>query len=105
MGLLVRPEYCALTDLRDHRTLGRDLPELTFEIVRRLTGPDLQHHVDALDEHGIAVFSEVAEHFGVRHQSAWTDAHDEATFQHVVDHRHLRGDGRGMTVRHIDRAA
>src|SRR2546426_10673739 len=92
MRLLVRLEDRALTDLRDLRVRGRDREELPRQVVRRAPGPDVEHHVDRLEEDRVAVFLVVAEGLGVRHQAAGTDAHDEAALEQVIDHRYLRRD-------------
>ena len=75
------------------------------QVVRRLAPPDVEHHVDRLEEDGVPVLLVVAEDLRVRHQPARADAHDEAPFQHVIEHRHLRRDRGRVGVRHVDRAA
>ena len=105
MRLLVRLEDRALPDLGDLRIRGRDREELPRQVVGRAPCPDVEHHVDRLEEDGVAVLLVVAEGLGVRHQAAGADAHDEAALQQVIDHRHLRRDVRGVRVRHVDGAA
>ena len=46
--------------------------------------------VDRLDEHGIAVGIEIAEHFHVGFQTPGADAEEKTPFEQMVDHRHRR---------------
>jgi hypothetical protein len=62
-----------------------------------------EHHVDRLEEDGVAVLLVVAEHLGVRHQPARADAEDEAALQQMIQHRHLRRDRCRVRVRHVHR--
>ena len=104
MRLLERLEDRALADLGDHRLGGRDLEVLALEVVRPVALPDLEHHVDRLEEDRVAVLLVVAEHLGVRHQPARADAHDEPPLEHVIEHRDLRRDVGRVRVRHVERA-
>ena len=94
----------ALADLGDHRLLDRDVPELPADVVRRLGFPDLQDHVDALDEHRIAILAEGAEDLGVRHQPTRADAHDQAALGQMVEHRDLPGDRRRVRIGQVEGA-
>ena len=94
----------ALAVLHRHRVFHRHVPVLAFDVVRRLRRPDLEHRVDALDKHGVAVIIQIAEHFRVRDQPARADAHDEAALEHMVQHGHVGGNGGRVTVGHVDGA-
>ena len=99
--ILVGPEDHALADLGDHGALGRNLVERAGQVVGRLARPDVEHHVDAFDEHGVTVAAEIAEHLGIRHQPAGRDPEDEAPLQHVVEHRHLGRHAGGVRIRQV----
>ena len=56
----------ALADVFDQGLLNRYVPELALQIIWRLARPDLKHLIDRLQEHGVPVGFEIAEHFCVR---------------------------------------
>ncbi len=89
MRILKRPGDDALADFGDHGARGGDIPEFAFEIVRRIPAPELEHHVDALDEHGGAVVVQVPEYLGIRQETARADPEIESPVQHVIEHGHL----------------
>ena len=104
MRCLIGLDDRALADMRHHRPCGRDLPEVSLEVVGRFVLPQIEDHVDAFDEHGVSVGIEIAEGFGIRQQSARADAEIKTALQHVVEHGDLTGDGGRMAVGKIDGA-
>jgi hypothetical protein len=103
MRFLQRLQDRALADLGDHCPCGRDFPVFPIDVIGRLAFPDLQDRVDRLDQHLVPIVLEIAEAFGIGHQPAGTDAEIETAVQHVIEHGDLRGDGRRVVVRHVDR--
>ena len=68
---------------------------LAVQVVRPVALPDLEHHVDRLEEDRIAVLLVVPEHLGVRHQAARADPEDQPPLEQVVEHRDLCRDVAG----------
>ena len=104
MRPLVRLHDVALADLWNHGLSNSDFEKLTFQVVRRLRLPNLQHHVDAFYKHGISVSTKVTKDLCIRHQATRADAHDESAFEHMVHHGSLRCNSGRVRIRHIDRA-
>ena len=104
MRPLQRARNETLADVFDLGLLNRYVPELALNIIGRLAGPDLKHLIDRLQEHGIPVGIEIAEHFRVRQQAAGADAEDQASVEHMVEHRDRGCNRSRMRVRHVDGA-
>src|SRR3954468_22729468 len=104
MRLLKRPDDRSLPDLADDCLLRRDGKVFSGKSIRRLSPPDIENHIDAFQKHLIAIFAVVAESFRIRHQAAWTDAHNEPSLEQVIEHRDLSRNRDWVCVRHVDRA-
>ena len=104
MRLLQGLGQIALPEIEHQLAVDHGVPIFPYDPVRRLARPDLQHLVDAFEEHRVAVGVEIAEHLGVRQQPAGRDAEDEAPVEQMVEHRGIRRHRRRMIVRHVDRA-
>src|SRR5437899_3840406 len=87
-----------LADILDQSLLRRDVPVFSVEIIRRLTGPDIQNLVDGFKKHLVAVGVEIAEQLGIRQQSAGAYSENQTPVEHVIEHRHTCRDGGGMAI-------
>src|SRR4029078_5198438 len=83
----------SLAYFTNHRFLCRLGKVFSDQLIRGLSFPDIQDHVDTFQKDLIAIFSNIAQHLGIRHQTARTYSHDESAFQQVIEHRNLRSDG------------
>jgi hypothetical protein len=99
---LIRLQHDPLPCFADQRFFRADVPESALEAVRRIASPDRQDLVDRFHEHGIAVLVQIAQDFLVRAQPPRTDAKQESSLQHMIDHRHIRSDHGRVVVRQID---
>jgi hypothetical protein len=104
MRALQRLRNKALADIAQVMLLHADVPVFSLQVVRRIVLPDVQDLIDRFEKHRVAVGIEIAEYFRIREQSARRDSENETAIEHVVEHRDLCGDGRGMAIGHVHRA-
>src|SRR5262245_44386006 len=102
MWLLKWAKDRALTNFANHGFLCSYRKILPDQLIRGLSFPDIQNHVDRFQKDLIPILTKISEHLSIRHETARTNTHDESPFQHVIKHRYLRSNCRGMRVRHVD---
>ena len=105
MRLLIGLQHHALPHVRKHGLLSGDVPELAFDVIRRVAAPYRQYLVDRFDEHRVAVALEVTHHFHVGAQPTRPDAELKTPFEHVIHHRDQCRHLRRVVVRQIHSAA
>src|SRR3981189_141952 len=98
MRPLQRTRDEALADFLDQGFLRRDVPIFALKIVRWLAGPDLQNLIYRFEKHLVEIGIEIAEELSIRQQSAGTDPENQASVEHVVEHRQAGRDGGRMGV-------
>ena len=84
--------------------LEGDLPVFALDVVGRVLLPELEHDVDGLDHHGVAVRLHDSEHLEIRRQAAGAHAHDVAPLGQMVEHRDLPRRDRRVVLRQADHA-
>ena len=104
IGLLIGLGHVAEPDILVDPVLEGDLPVLAVELVGRIRGPDIDHDVDGLDHHRVAVRVHHAEDLEVGRQPAGADAGDVAPLGQVVEHGDLPGGHRRVVLRQADDA-
>ena len=77
---------------------------LAVVLVGRIGGPDIDHDVDGLDHHRVAVRVHHAEDLEVGRQPAGAEARDVAALRQVVEHGDLPGRDCRMVLRQADHA-
>ncbi len=101
--LLVRLRHVADAELGHDRVLDRDIPELAFELIRRIVRPDVLDEGHRLGHHAVARMDvEVLEQLEVGHQPARPDPEHEAALAHVVELGGLGGDDRRVVIGQVD---
>ena len=93
-----------LTNLRHHGFAHGDIPILALNVVRWTGVPNFQDRVDALHKHRVPIFVQIAKNFDIGHQATRADAHDEAAFEHVIQHGRLSRDRGWVCVGQVDGA-
>ena len=72
-----------------------------IDVVRRITLPDRQYHLDAFGEHLVAVLIEIAQRLGIARQRPCTDTKNKPPPGQVIEHRRVRGKDHRMLLRQI----
>ena len=104
MGFLIGLGHMPEPDILVDPVLEGDLPVFALDVVRGVLLPELEHDVDGLDHHGVAVRLHDAEHLEIRRQAAGAHAHDVAPLRQMVEHRDLARRDRRVVLRQADHA-
>ena len=105
-AILVGLHQNATADVRNLCAGGADLEAVVFKVnvVRRLSFPDRQNHINRFGKDLVPVFIQDAQGFGIGRERTRTDPKNEAALGQVVEHGRLRGNQGGMRMREVGRA-